>query len=217
LPKNNKPSHFSVEWEVNPNAVKGKGSLSLVAQGADGKEIPIYMENTQSVWQVKIEIGGDLSVEEHHFSSEIDEDDTVFFVDLELSCQTKPLSEAELIASVNVGSGQLTLPVTHGGEAGQYQLSWFQPTSQVRSGSYYIQFYRKVDSLRVAEKGGDLSELDPLFEISFSHKKTSAGFFVQSEVLALLLLGSGFIYMVYQKMEIEGLRELKKSSSKKNK
>jgi hypothetical protein len=215
IAENNKPSHFSVQWEVNPNAVKGSGSLSLVAQGADGKEIPIYIENSKDIWQVNIEIGGDLSVEEHHFSSEIDDEDTIFFVDLELSCRTKKLSEAELIASVNTGSSKLSLPVTHGREAGQYQLSWFQPTSQVRSGQYTIQFYRKVDSLRVAEKGGDLDQLDSLFEIKFTHRKTSAGFFIQSEVIALLLLGSGFVYMVYQKMELEGLRELKKS--KKNK
>jgi len=209
-----KPSHFSVDWEVNPNAVKGKGSLSLVAQGADGKEIPIYMENSQSIWQVNIEIGGDLSVEEYHFSSEIDEEDTIFLVDLELSCQKKKLSEAELIASVNTGSQKLSLPVTHGREDGEYQLSWYQPTSQVKSGQYSIQFYRKVDSLRVAEKGGNLDQLVPLFVVNFSHKKTSAGLFIQSEVIALLLLGAGFVYMVYQKMELEGLRELKKLSKK---
>jgi len=213
-----KPSHFSVAWEVNPNAVKGKGSLSLVAQGADGKELPIYLENSQKLWQVNIEIGGDLSVEDHHFSSEIDEEDTIFFVDLELSCQYKKLSEAELIASVNTAGQHIyTLPVSHGpkNEPGKYQLSWFQPTNQVKSGQYTIQFYRKVDSLRVAETGGDIGQLEPLFVVSFTHKKTNVGFFIQSEVIALLLLGAGFFYMVYQKMELEGLRESKKS--KKNK
>jgi len=192
------------------------GTLSLVSQGADGKEIPIYIENERSIWKVNIEIGGDLSVEEHHFSSEIDEEDTVFFVDLELSCQKKKLSEAELIASVSSYSGSqknriYVVPVTLGKEPGKYQLSWIQPTTQVKSGQYTVQFYRKVDSLRLGEKGTDLDQLDPLFSVAFSHKKTNVGFFIQSEVIALLLLGSGFIYMVYQKMELEGLREAKKT------
>jgi len=213
-----KPSTFSVSWEVNPNAVKGKGSLSLVAQGADGKEIPIYVENTKHVWQVNIEIGGDLSVEETHFSSEIDEEDTIFYVDLELSCQKKLLSEAELIASVNFLAGGkqkvASLPVPHGTEPGTYQLSWYQTTSQVKSGQYGINFYRKVDSLRLGESG-DLDQLEPLFTIKFNHKKTSAGFFIKSEVLALLVFGASFVYMVYQKMELEGLREAKKLKNKK--
>jgi len=215
-----KPSHFSVAWEVNPNAVKGKGSLSLVAQSADGKEIPLYIENAQTVWQVNIEIGGDLSVEDHHFSSEIDEDDTIFFIDFELSCQKKKLSEAELIASVSSLSGNqkqkiYTLSVTHGREPGKYQLSWNQPTKEVKSGQYIVQFYRKVDSLRLGENA-NLDQLEPLFVVKFSHKKTSVGFFIQSEVIALLLLGIGFFYMVYQKMELEGLREAKKSKKHKN-
>jgi hypothetical protein len=211
-----KPSHFSVSWAVNPNAVKGKGTLSLVAQSADGKEIPIYMENAQTVWQVNIEIGGDLSVEEHHYSSEIDEDDTIFFVDFELSCHKKKLSGAELIATVTSSGGNqkqriYTLSVTHGREdSGKYQLSWTQPTSQVKSGQYVVQLYRKVDSLRLGEKLEDIDQLEPLFVVSFFHKKTSVGFFIQSEVIALLLLGAGFFYMVYQKMELEGLREAKK-------
>jgi len=216
-----KPSHFSVNWEVNPNAVKGKGTLTLVAQSADGKEISLYMENSKTVWQVNIEIGGDLSVDKHHFSSEIDEEDTIFFVDLELSCQKKKLSDAELIASVSSVSGNqkqkiYSLPVTLGREAGKYQLSWTQPTSQVKSGQYVVQFYRKVDSLRLGDKGADLEQLDPLFVVSFSHRKTSAGFFIQSEVIALFLFGAGFFYMVYQKMELEGLRELRKSKKKTN-
>jgi hypothetical protein len=221
ISESGKPSHFSVQWEVNPNAVKGKGTLSLIAQSADGKEIPIYMENSQSVWQVNIEIGGDLSVEEHHFSSEIDEDDTIFFIDLELSCQKKKLSDAELIATVTALTGNqkqriYTLSVSQGREAGKYQLSWTQPTSQVKTGQYTVQFYRKVDSLRIGQKGEDLEQLEPLFVVSFVHKKTNVGFFIQSEVIALLLFGAGFFYMVYQKMELEGLRELKKSKKHKS-
>jgi hypothetical protein len=216
ISESGKPSHFSVQWEVNPNAIKGKGTLSLVAQSSDGKEIPIYIENSQSIWQVNIEIGGDLSVEEHHFSSEIDEDDTIFFIDLELSCQKKKLSDAELIATVTALTGNqkqriYTLSVSQGREAGKYQLSWTQPTSQVKTGQYTVQFYRKVDSLRIGQKGEDLEQLEPLFVVSFVHKKTNVGFFIQSEVIALLLFGAGFFYMVYQKMELEGLRELKKS------
>jgi len=77
--KEGNPSQFSISWAVNPNAVKGKGYLELVAQGADGKEISIFEEKSNKQWRVNVNIGGDISFSERQYSSQLDEDDTIFF------------------------------------------------------------------------------------------------------------------------------------------
>lgn len=218
------PSQFSISWSVNPNAVKGKGYLELVAQGADGKEIPIYDEKTKTQWRVQVEIGGNITVEEHTYSSLIDEDDTIFIVEFEMSCQSKRLNEARLGATVNRVTGDrptdrvkiVSLPVTQGSEGGRYQLSWIQPTDDVKAGSYVVDFYREVDRRRTAETyQGDLeSLLQPLFTIQFNHVGSGSYVPVRMDMAVFILFLFSFFWLVFRRMDIEGTR---KSSKKKNK
>jgi len=227
--KDGNPSSFSIAWSVNPNAVKGKGFLELVAQGADGKEIPIFEEASKSQWRINVEIGGTLSVSDRKFSSDFDEDDTVFFVEFDISCQTKQLNDAQLNAVIShsltgtpdVKTPVISLPVTHGRQGGRYQVSWTKPTKQVKAGEYIVDFYREVDRRRALEKTSSAaatdneSKLEPLFSISFYHAGASGTKFpIKLEVIALISVGGAFFWMVFQKMEIEGTRKIKKKKTK---
>jgi len=53
---------FEVTWSVNPNAVKGKGTIELVVHGSDGKEIQILEEKSQKPYRVNVAIGGKIDV-----------------------------------------------------------------------------------------------------------------------------------------------------------
>jgi len=217
------PNQFSISWSVNPNAVKGKGYLEIVAQGADGKEIPIYDEKSKTQWRVNVEIGGNITVEERTYSSQIDEDDTIFIVEFEMSCQSKSLYDARLGATVSHATGDritdrvkiVSLPVTQGRERGRYQLSWIQPTNVVKTGSYVVDFYREVDRRRTAEssQGEVESLLQPLFTIKFNHAGSPGSYLpVRMDMAVFILFLFSFFWLVFKRMDIEGTR---KSTKKK--
>eukprot|EP01123_Difflugia_compressa_P012858 TRINITY_DN568_c0_g1_i1.p1 TRINITY_DN568_c0_g1~~TRINITY_DN568_c0_g1_i1.p1 ORF type:complete len:988 (-),score=228.24 TRINITY_DN568_c0_g1_i1:43-3006(-) len=220
------PAHFSVVWSINPNAVMGDGYLELVAQGADGKEIPIFEEKSKQQWRVNVKIGGTITVEDKKFSSEINEEDTVFLVEFDLSCRDAKLSDARLKAVVRyVLSGKTTetvvrLPVTQSKQGGRYEISWIQPTEHVKSGQYLVDFYREVDRKRVSETTNSAEEeeieskLNPLFTISFYHQGGALSFPLKLEVVSMMVLGGAFFWMVWQKMELEGTRKTTKKNKK---
>jgi len=195
--KNGNPSHFSITWAVNPNAVKGNGFLELVAQGADGKEIPIFEEKSTDQWLVNVVVGGVITVSDRKFSSTFDDDDTVFFVEFNLSCQAKNLNDAQLQAIVSFSGKNsekqkiISLPVAHGRQGGRYEVSWVQPSQKVKSGDYIVDFYREVDRRRALETTRETedieSNLEPMFSISFSHLAGSGSRFpISMEVIALV-------------------------------
>jgi len=130
------------------------------------------------------------------------------------------LKDAELVAIVSYADDKkqnvkiAELPVTQGREAGHYQVSWTQPTAQVRTGTYVVSFYREVDRLRSDSPSQSDTPTETLFTVSFYHQKVSAGLFVRSEVLAIVVVGSTFFWLVWQKMEMEGTRKKAKKGKK---
>jgi len=109
--------------------------------------------------------------------------------------------------------------VAHGRQGGRYEVSWVQPSKNVKSGDYVVDFYREVDRRRALETTHETEDLEknlePLFSIKFAHLAGSGPRFpISMEVIALLGFGSAFFWMVFQKMEIEGTRKNKKKKQK---
>jgi len=82
------PSHFYVEWTVNPNAMKGAAVMELVAQRADGSDVPL-LNSESGRWSFNVDIGGRILVNPRSYSGKLDEEISTFFVEFELSCQDK--------------------------------------------------------------------------------------------------------------------------------
>jgi len=148
-----------------------------------------------------------------------------FFVEFNLSCQEKKLNDAQLQAIVSFSGNNaekqkvISLPVAHGRQGGRYEVSWIQPSENVKSGDYVVDFYREVDRRRALESTRvteDIEKnLDPLFSIKFTHLGGSGSRFpISMEVVALVGFGSAFFWMVFQKMDIEGTRKNKKKKQK---
>jgi len=157
-----------------------------------------------------VDIGGSISVAEKKYVDILDDEDAVFLVEFELSCNGKVLKDAVLQADVTYGAEKLfSLPVTEGRE-GLYTVSWAQSVEVARSGSYSINIYRDVDITRNVEG----QKIDPLFSSSLYHPGASTKFPIKLEVIALVALGSAFFWLVFQKMEIEGTRQKNKNKKK---
>jgi len=211
---NGKPQSFDIEWFVNPNAIKGKGFLGLVAQLSEDKDIPIHDEKSTKVWKADVEIGGEIEHEPKIFSNDMDRYDTVFFIQFSLSCNKQLLQGANLISTINFkdqSTGENTLlfsvPVAHGSQPGNYQVSWKLENTKVQSGTYVVNFYREVDINRI--KGDEKSV--PFFSIDLVHeKKESEGGVFPSEFFVLVLFFGGYGYMMWTKMDLEGTRKKQK-------
>lgn len=85
--KNNEPSHFSVDWSVNPNALKGPATLALVVQAADGTDVELVSGGKP--WSVNVDIGGDITTTQKTHSGKLNNDLVSFLVEFELTCQQK--------------------------------------------------------------------------------------------------------------------------------
>jgi len=144
----------------------------------------------------------------------MDRYDTVFFSQFSLTSNGRKLQGANLIATVNfkdlstgAKSSLFTVPVAHGFEAGTYQVSWKLENSKVQTGTYVIDFYREVDMTRI--KADEKS--DEFFSIEIEHEKkeTDGGVF-PTEFFVLAIFFSGYGYMMWTKMSLEGTHKKQK-------
>jgi len=200
--KAGKPVNFQADWTVNPNAVKGPSSLELVVR-SHGKETPLLV-GTQP-WAVSIEIGGRIDVEKKTYSIVL-EQDTVFFVNFQLSCQRAKLQNAALFAKVFDSKSQqvATGPVVLGPD-GHYQISWALPTKKANTGEYTVRVYRDVDRRR----HGDTVE--PFFTTVLQHSTPLASPLpVRTEIVVCFILVACFFMASLKKMEIERIPIIKK-------
>jgi len=199
---------FQIDWIVNPNAIKGKGFLELVAQISSDKTLPLLVDKGKNPWKAEVEIGGEITYENDIYASEMDEVYTVFRVKFTLACQGDLLTGANLIAFISVKENDketelLSLPVTYGDKPGSYQVSWKLEKKNTVTGTYIVNFYREVDVNR--RKEGISS--DPFFTISIEHeKKADEGGVFPTEFIVLLLFVASYGYLSWIKMEIEDTR-----------
>jgi len=205
-------SRFQVDWIVNPNAIKGEGFLELVAQTASDRDISILVESGSTPWKVQVEIGGDITIKEDIYNGDIDNVFTIFHITFSLSCQSDPLTGANLIATVNSQTEKdgkqevITVPVTQGDKPGTYQVSWKLEKKATITGSYIVDFSREVDVYR--KKEGEISE--PFFTIKFEHERSSDdGGVFPTEFIVLVILAVSYGYLSWNKMNIEDTRKKK--------
>jgi len=72
-----------------------------------------------------------------------------------------------------------------------------------------------LETLSGEQEKIELLQIEPLFSIPFSHQVGSGSRFpIALEVVALIVFGSTFFWLVFQKMEIEGTRKNKKKKTK---
>jgi len=138
-----------IQWKVNLNAIGGKGILTLVGEGADGKEIPLNYNG--KAFSLNVEIGGDITEDgsvfttTNYFSLR-----TAFIVEFSLSCRNNPLTNVKLRATVSL-NGKEIISVPVGTSASKYVASWNSQHDESPSGIYIVEIYREADQLRVSE------------------------------------------------------------------
>jgi len=191
-----------INWLVNPNAVSGKGSLRLVAEGAGGDDIPLLVNG--KAFTSEVEIGGDIVENfEVYSTSDFYSSQTAFVVQFDLSCEGTPLRDVKLRALVFYGGEQIhSFPVGVSGDS--YVTSWNSVHLKSPSGEYTVQFFREADQQRAAEneenrqkqlrakqREAELTgeafneqkflasletvEVEPLFSVSIPHYQVSRG------------------------------------------
>merc|ERR1712232_673724 len=211
-----------VNWLVNPNAVSGKGSLRLVAEGAGGDDIPLLVNG--KAFTSDVEIGGDIVENfEVYSTSDFYSSQTAFVVQFDLSCEGTPLRDVKLRALVYYEGEQIhSFPVGVSGDS--YVTSWNSVHLQSPSGEYTVKFFREADQqrasdneenkqkqLRAKQREAELSgetfneqeflasletvEVEPLFSVSIPHNQVSRGGLpFGTEWLILIPVTIGFLY-----------------------
>jgi len=202
LPAIQKGDELIVNWLVNPNAVSGKGSLRLVAEGAGGDDIPLMVNG--KAFTSEVEIGGDIVENfEVYSTSDFYSSQTAFVVQFDLSCEGTPLRDVKLRALVDYEGEQIhSFPVGVSGDS--YVTSWNSVHLKSPSGVYTVKFFREADQQRAAEneenrqkqlrakqREAELTgeafdeqaflasfetvEVEPLFSVSIPHSQVSRG------------------------------------------
>jgi len=206
---------FRVDWIVNPNAVKGKATLELLALGGDGKDVEITNEDGKP-WRTAVNVGGELSIKETLSANAVvdprtNDESAVFSLNFHLRSGETVLPGAKLFARVSNKKGAvLTAPVVEGkdadGEYTGYSVSWVLPNEVASAGSYKVDFFRESDRRRLAQK----VDVEPFFTLTvpFDGAVTSV-LPVRTEYLVLLVLGAAFVSVVFRKLETEGSRKSK--------
>mmetsp|Transcript_8028 Transcript_8028/g.33789 ORF Transcript_8028/g.33789 Transcript_8028/m.33789 type:complete len:978 (-) Transcript_8028:44-2977(-) len=198
-------SSFTINWEINPNAVKGESTLVLIAEDADENQVDLFKESSKEAVSYTVNIGGELDIESSTFSSsDFFSSHTAHIVDFTLSCQGKSLRNAKLRTSVVYGGEEVySAPVAYDDEG--YSVSWTTDHRSSPSGTYTVRVFRETDQskaeeseewkqkqlrqkLREVELSGETfdqeaflasleveSDSEPLFEVSYYHKEVSRG------------------------------------------
>jgi hypothetical protein len=188
-------NYFSVDWSVNPNALKGPAVLALVAQAADGKEVPL-LTAAKKPWTVNVDIGGVITVSQQSYSGKLNEDQVSFFVEFELTCQSKKLKGAQLVAIVHFNDGgSIEVPVAVGA-FGRYQVSWILNGKNAIAGDYKIDVFRNVD-----KKRNEAAE--PFLSITHNHvPPATSPLPIRTEFAVLIIFLASFIWISMKKNEL---------------
>jgi len=151
---------FIIRWPIDANALRGPGVITLIAQDADGKALPLLMEGKdEQAVEIKIRIGGNIRVESTSYTTALIKNlqSTVFSVQFKLYCQKVALHAAQLRAAVlrldpstKAFTQVADLPVATS-PSGHYQVSWSVPHDKAAPGEYRLAFFREVDRFRAEE------------------------------------------------------------------
>jgi len=202
---------YALRWLVNPNAEKGKGTLELVAQGADGKDI-VLVDDKGQPWRVDVDVGGEFEVEESSYSKAVvdprsSDEYALMFIGFRLSSGGKPLTGAQMVARVLKpdGSEAAVVPVTEGvttdGENFGYQASWSLGTDEAPAGIYSVEFYREADRRR-------FGQAESFFSLKVKYDGASTSWLpVRTEFIVIVLLSIAFGFAALRKADLSGKKK----------
>lgn len=144
-------SSFVINWEINPNAVKGASTLQLVAEDADENQVELLEESGKNAVQLQVNIGGDLDIESSTYSStDFFTSHTAHIVSFTMECQGKALKDAKLRSSVIYGGAAVyDAPVSYDEEG--YSISWTTDHRASPSGTYTVRVFRETDQSKAEE------------------------------------------------------------------
>eukprot|EP01130_Rhizamoeba_saxonica_P001264 TRINITY_DN11146_c0_g1_i1.p1 TRINITY_DN11146_c0_g1~~TRINITY_DN11146_c0_g1_i1.p1 ORF type:complete len:920 (+),score=250.49 TRINITY_DN11146_c0_g1_i1:63-2822(+) len=201
---------FVIDWIVSPNAVKGAGVIELIARSANGSPLSLIREDTNEQWSVDVVIGGKIDISgPTTYSGQITDEESIFFVDFELSCQGVKLDGANIVAIVKkADEADMTLsaPVAHGPTHGAYSVSW--TLNKPEAGDYVVELYRQVDLL------GEKETSDVFHSLTINYQPSvEKSLPIRTEFFVIVVLVGAFGFLSYKKIEIEGTR---KKFNKKN-
>lgn len=158
------PGEMEITFAVDPNAVKGKGRLQLVATSLDGTKQKVSSENAPNA-VVDVEIGGEIDVDHRFKSGPVSTIaaratgktvDHAFIAHFQLTSAGEQLSGARLVARLQKKDGDDkivgdNLYVSAAG-GGQYQVSHIASLASTPSGEYEFLFFREVDQRLANQK-----------------------------------------------------------------
>lgn len=144
-------SSFVINWEINPNAVKGASTMQLVAEDADENQVELLEESGNAPVQLKVNIGGDIDIESSTYSStDFFTSHTAHIVSFTMGCQGKALKDAKLRSSVIYGGVEVyDAPVSYDEEG--YSISWTTDHRASPSGTYTVRVFRETDQSKAEE------------------------------------------------------------------
>jgi hypothetical protein len=142
---------FSIVWHVDPNAIRGPGYLTVVAENADGVQVPVHGYDGAPL-RYDVVIDGNIDID---FSSTSTDSPylsaAAFLAQVKLSSNGRPLEGAKLSVEVVPSVGEsFTAPVASGDD-GVYTISWSAPHEKAYSGVYTLKFFREADRAQAAE------------------------------------------------------------------
>jgi len=142
---------------------------------------------------------GQSTLKKKTYTSSLSSEDTVFFVEFELSCQKSKLRDATLFAKIFFGKQEVASQPVILGPQGRYQVSWSTASKKAVSGDYQVAVYREVDRRRFE------ASAEPFFTVGLTYSPPfSSPLPVKTELLAILLFSFAFLAASFKKMAIEG-------------
>lgn len=199
---------FLVNWKVTPNAVRGAGTLALVARGRDGSDLALEQSDGTPL-RLAVVVGGEIEVKKTTFSTaNPDAFNTILLANFSLTSAGHLLENTLLAATLRRGDVVIArdLPVSST-SPGVYEVSWSGRHSAAPSGIYSFDVYRESDCVRLAESrvvytqmkrenpSANIAEpkIEPLFSVDLSHTSPVASdTSLTPQVVAILVLVVSF-------------------------
>lgn len=196
--------NYNMHWVISPDAIRGQGKLSIVAEVLGEQQITLHYNNKD--FYIDLNIGGEI---ENTFNiyqmPSNDKFPGSIVVEFGLTCQHKKLKAAKLTAIVYLQNNQITsIPVARNDETGQYSISWTINKENEISGNYQIDVYRQVD-IQISEQNHQ--KVDPLFVLPLNYVGAPSQIVpFRSESVVLLLIFMVFASFSFRKMTLEKLK-----------
>jgi prenyltransferase beta subunit len=137
---------FDLTLDVDANAARGKGDVTITAAGVDESIVTILRTDSEKAARYPVNVGGEITVDSESFSTSSSEATTTSFIlTFSLACDKQALKNARLTGAITTknstgasvvhhfGQPLNDVPVAQDGE-GKYSLSFSLPHDEFSSG-----------------------------------------------------------------------------------